>query len=245
MAMNLVLDFGNTRIKLGLFNKDSLIQSKCYNSVNELLTDLNLFPKLTHCFICSVTPQHELVLEQLKKLANTSLFSAQTNLPIQNCYKSNLTLGSDRIAASVGSFCLYPNQNVLTIDAGTCIKYNFVNSQNQFIGGAISPGIAMRLKSMQENTAALPLVKIDLNYNQLVGENTNQSLLSGALIGTACEIEQMIARYKLNYENLQVVLTGGDADYLSKQLKNRFFTNPIIIIQGLNNILNYNIEKQN
>jgi type III pantothenate kinase len=103
----------------------------------------------------------------------------------------------------------------------------------------------MRLKSMQENTAALPLVKIDLNYNQLVGENTNQSLLSGALIGTVCEIEQMIARYKLNYENLQVVLTGGDADYLSKQLKNRFFTNPIIIIQGLNNILNYNIEKQN
>ncbi len=243
MAMNLVLDFGNTRIKLGLFNKDSLIQSKFYNSVNELLIDLNLFPKLIHCFICSVSSQHELVLEQLKKITNTILFDVDSNLPIQNFYKSINTLGYDRIAASVGSFCLYPNQNVLTIDAGTCIKYNFVNSHNQFLGGAISPGIAMRLKSMQENTAALPLVDIDLNYNQLVGENTNQSLLTGALIGSACEIEQMINLYNLNYENLQVVLTGGDADYLSKQLKNRFFNSPTIVIQGLNNILNYNIEK--
>lgn len=241
--MNLVLDFGNTRIKLGLFNKDSLIQSKFYNSVNELLIDLNLFPKLIHCFICSVSSQHELVLEQLKKITNTILFDIDSNLPIQNFYKSINTLGYDRIAASVGSFCLYPNQNVLTIDAGTCIKYNFVNSHNQFLGGAISPGIAMRLKSMQENTAALPLVDIDLNYNQLVGENTNQSLLTGALIGSACEIEQMINLYNLNYENLQVVLTGGDADYLSKQLKNRFFNSPTIVIQGLNNILNYNIEK--
>ncbi len=171
------------------------------------------------------------------------LFEASTPIPLKNLYQSTSTLGSDRIAASVGAFSLYPSQNVLTIDAGTCIKYNFVNTNNEYIGGAISPGINMRLRSMNHFTSRLPLVQFDFNYEKLTGTSTEESLLSGALIGSVTEIESMIERYSDKYENLITVITGGDADYLCKQVKSRFFAHPDIVLNGLNTILNLNIEK--
>jgi type III pantothenate kinase len=118
-----------------------------------------------------------------------------------------------------------------------------VNQANEFLGGAISPGIAMRLKAMNQFTHALPLVDFDKTYNSLVGFDTQQSLLSGALIGALAELDEMIAKYLLKYPNLQAVLTGGDADYLGKQLKSRLFANQNVLLYGLNTILNYNLEK--
>ena len=200
-------------------------------------------PDFTNCLIASVTNAHQEFIKALPKGKNTILFTAATLIPLKNLYKSALTLGSDRIAASVGAFSFYPNQNVLTIDAGTCIKYNFVNAANEFLGGAISPGLAMRLKAMKEFTHALPLIELDKNYEDLIGTNTFDSMLSGAQIGAVAEVDGIITKYLLNYANLQVVLTGGDADYLGKQLKNRLFANQNLLLYGLNTILNYNIEK--
>ena len=118
-----------------------------------------------------------------------------------------------------------------------------MNAQNEYLGGAISPGIPMRLKAMNYYTQALPLVEFDKNYEKLIGQSTSESLLTGALIAAACEIDGMIDRYKERYENLQVLITGGDSDYLCKQVKNRFFANQNILLQGLNTILNFNLEK--
>jgi len=246
--MNLVLDFGNTRIKAGIFEGNHLVEKYIFDQIaigfeSKLLATMASFSSIKNCLIGSVTNDHKSASELLSAKFNTRVFEATTPIPLKNLYKSALTLGSDRIAASVGSWSLYPNQNVLTIDAGTCIKYNFVNAQNEYLGGAISPGIPMRLKAMNHYTQALPLVDIDKNYDKLIGQSTSESLLTGALIATACEIDGMIERYNARYENLQVLITGGDSDYLCKQLKNRFFANQNILLQGLNTILNFNLEK--
>lgn len=241
--MNLILDFGNTRIKTALFKGAELIENRVFDSENELLANLDAFAGVKNCIIGSVTNQHQQTSKLLSTKFNTLVFAASTPIPLKNLYKSALTLGSDRIAASVGSWSLYPNQNVLTIDAGTCIKYNFVNADNEYLGGAISPGIPMRLKAMHHYTQALPLVDVDKHYDKLIGQSTQESLLSGALIASACEVDAMIDRYHNNYQNLVVVITGGDGDYLCKQVKSRFFAHQSILLQGLNTILNYTLEK--
>lgn len=241
--MNLVLDFGNTRIKTAVFEGTNLKENRIFNSEAELLANLDSFKGIKNCLIGSVTNDHAKASELLSDKFKTLVFKANTPIPLKNLYKSALTLGSDRLAASAGAWALYPDQDVLTIDAGTCIKYNFVNSRNEYLGGAISPGIPMRLKAMNHYTQALPLVEIDKNYEKLIGQNTSESLLGGALLASACEVDGMIDRYNKEYANLQVVITGGDSDYLCKQLKNRFFANQNILLQGLNTILNFNLEK--
>jgi type III pantothenate kinase len=239
--MNLALDFGNTRIKAGFFDKNTLLDKRIFDSEQELLSALDGLKAVKNCIIGSVTNDHKAAFEKLASHFNTRIFTTQMQMPLKNLYKSALTLGSDRLAASIGAFTLYPNQNVLTIDAGTCIKYNFVNDRNEYIGGAISPGIPMRLKAMHHYTQALPLVEADKNYEKLTGTSTAESLLSGAITGAACEAECMIQRYEQQYSNLVVVITGGDADYLCKQVKSRFFTSQNLLLIGLNAILNYNL----
>jgi type III pantothenate kinase len=240
--MNLVLDFGNTRIKVGIFNEDELKHNYVFYSENELTQFINstVF-KIHNSIISSVTNQHTLILETLSKKSTILYYSSNVKIPLKNLYKSATTLGSDRIAASVGSFTFFPNKNVLTIDAGTCIKYNFVNSSNEYIGGAISPGLNMRLKALNYFTKSLPLIKFDKNYEKLTGETTQESILSGSLIGAVCEVKSMIEHYKAKYNDVEIVITGGDADYLYEQLKSCFFANQNILLYGLNTILNYNL----
>ena len=241
--MNLVLDFGNTRIKAGLFDKNHLLEKKIFENLDNLLSGLDHFKNVKKCLVASVTDAHRAVLPNLSSHFETFIFTSQSGTPLKNLYKSANTLGSDRLAAAVGAHTFYPDRNVLTIDVGTCIKYNFVNEQNVYLGGAISPGIKMRLKAMHDYTHALPDLFFDENYNKLLGENTNESLLSGAQLGAAAEVDDMITRYRLIYPNLQTVLTGGDSGYLCKQLKNRFFANQNILLYGLNAILNLTFEK--
>lgn len=241
--MNFILDFGNTRIKAALFKDDVCIKQKLYNTIDELLNDSVFYNEAKHIIICSVTDQHLKFIDSVNKKYNILLFESSTPLPIKNLYNSASTLGSDRLAAAVGAYHLYPDRNVLTIDAGTCIKYNFVNASNEYIGGAISPGIKMRLQAMHEFTARLPETEPDFNYEKLTGRDTRESMLSGALLGAASEVDEMIQRYSQIYQTLTVVITGGDAPYLCKQLKNRIFAHPELLLTGLNTILNFNIEK--
>jgi type III pantothenate kinase len=241
--MNLALDFGNTRIKAAVFDGAQLTETQVFDDENDLLQGLGQFQGIKKCVIGSVTNAHEKASKHLSQQFHTLVFKADTPLPLKNRYKSALTLGSDRLAGSMGAYALYPNRNVLTIDAGTCIKYNFVNAANEYLGGAISPGLPMRLKAMHHYTHALPEVAMDPNYQKLVGQSTHESLLSGALVGAAAEVDGMIDRYTALYAGLQVVLTGGDASYLAAQLKNRFFTDPNLVLRGLNAILEFNSEK--
>ena len=241
--MNLALDFGNTRLKAGVFEGKDLVEYIVLPSHEALLNAEIMRLPIKHCIIASVTNKHEEMFVLLSSKFSCQLFKSDTPIPINNLYKSASTLGSDRLAASIGAFSLYPNQNVLTIDAGTCIKYNFVNSDNEYLGGAISPGISMRLKAMYHYSHALPLIEADHAYTKLLGQTTAESMLSGSLVAAAIEIDGMIDKYHVNYENMTVVITGGDSEYLCKLLKNRFFAHQNLVLLGLNTILNYSVEK--
>ncbi len=240
--MNLAIDFGNTRIKAAVFKNNSIQGEAVFFSPSELLNS-QLLAGVKNCIICSVTSFHVGVMEQLSDKMHLLLFKPDTAVPLKNLYKSALTLGSDRLAAATGSYLIYPDEDVLTIDAGTCIKYNFVNRSNEYLGGAISPGVSMRLQAMNHFTQRLPLVEPQSGYFKLTGESTVESLLTGAIVGAACEADAMINRYREKYPSLRVVITGGDAPYLSGQLKNSFFAQQNVLLQGLNAILNYNLEK--
>jgi type III pantothenate kinase len=238
--MNLAIDFGNTSVKAGLFNGHILSEFKAYSSINDLKSDSSFLKQAQNCVVGSVTHQHEVLSSILDPRCRIIEFSSQSKTPLVNLYKSASTLGSDRLAASVGAYTIYPNKNTLVIDSGTCLKFNFTNQKNEFLGGAISPGLHMRFKALHEQTAKLPLVKFDSSFSKLIGENTEESILSGVINGFTGEMEFVISEYKKQYPDLIAVVTGGDHVFLAKHLKSRIFAHPYLVLTGLNEILKYN-----
>lgn len=236
--MNLVLDIGNTRIKAGLFNGPELSGFKWFNSTAEVLNDRSFIEQAQSAIIGSVVLEQEPFYKALDALIPTSVFTSETPVPLKNLYGSASTLGSDRLAASIGALELYPHKNVLVVDAGTCIKYNFTNAANEYLGGAISPGVRMRFRAMHDYTSRLPLLEFDDTYPELVGTTTQQSILSGVIHGSVSEIDGFISLYKEQYPGLICVITGGDSEYLAKRLKSTIFTHQNLVLKGLNYILN-------
>ena len=132
------------------------------------------------------------------------------------------------------------NKNVLVIDAGTCITYDFINSDNEYLGGVISPGLTMRARAMHEFTAKLPLVEVVEEEKSILGKTTQQCLKIGVVKATALEIDGFISEYKNNFQDLTVILTGGDRQILSKNVKNSIFAPSNFLLEGLNQILEFN-----
>lgn len=242
---HLALDFGNTCIKAASFSGTKMQEIRYFNSISELLKEDKFILGHSHVIVGSVTGEHRQFLDKYVRLLPVSLFTHNTAIPLKNMYQSGATLGSDRLAASIGALGLYPNTDVLCIDCGTCIKYNFVNAKNEYLGGAISPGIQMRFKALNSFTSKLPLVQKDENYDKLIGQNTNESILSGVLIGALKEVNGMIEEYQQNYPHIKIVITGGDGNFFSKHLKkNSIFTHPNLVLEGLNHILNFTLDKK-
>ncbi len=241
--MNLIIDIGNTRIKTALFEANELKHFFVFKTTDELHA-ANLFVKypITHCIIGSVVNNLDSFIKVIQEKVKTILFTDKTPIPIKNLYESTHTLGSDRLAAAIGANTLFPNQNILVIDAGTCIKYNFVNNKNEYIGGSISPGLQMRYKALNFYTSRLPLLEVNEGFETLIGKNSNESILSGVQKGSIAEIKGIIEGYEEHYPDIKVILTGGDANFFEKPFKNRIFADSFLITKGLNAILNYNIK---
>jgi type III pantothenate kinase len=242
--LNLVIDIGNTRIKAALFKDNTVFEFKVFDTLSDFLSDNQFINQAKYAIIGSVISGIEDVFQSLNAIVPTIIFDSYCKIPLINLYQSASTLGSDRLSASIGAYSLFPNKDVLVIDAGTCIKYNFTNSQNQYIGGGISPGIQMRFIALHEFTSKLPLIKPGFNEVELIGSNTQNSILSGVLNGTLSEIDGIIDTYKSQYPTILVLLTGGDSEYLAKRLKNSIFAHQNLVLKGLNHILNYNIERK-
>ena len=238
--MNLVIDIGNTQLKVALFDGQRLVEHKVYKTVKQFVSDHAFIANSDSAILSSVVSSNSEILNSISGFKHVIEFSSQTPVPVNNLYKSAQTLGSDRLAAAVGAFSIYPFKNILVIDAGTCIKFNFTNKNNEYLGGAISPGIQMRLKALEHFTDKLPLVKFNPEFDKLIGNTTEESILSGVVNGVLKETDGIIEEYKKLYPDLTIVVTGGDCDFFAKRLKNRIFAHPHLILNGLNEILIYN-----
>ena len=183
--------------------------------------------------ILSSVINHNPVIEEL--LAATTKFhkrSQLTKVAFTTPVGKPETIGADRLALTAAAVHYYPTYNNLVIGMGSCITYNFINKYHEFVGGAISPGLEMRLKALNYYTAKLPLIKADSNV-PLIGYDTNTNILSGVVLGMAKEMDGFIEAYREKYRNINVLLTGGDIVYLASHLKNKIFADPDLIFKGL------------
>lgn len=161
-------------------------------------------------------------------------------LPFRMKYSTPETLGADRIALVAGAQGRFPNENVLVMDAGTCLTYDFLDATGQYHGGAISPGLKMRFRAVHEFTAALPLVEWDGSEVSLIGNSTRESILSGIVLGMKHEAEQTVVSYAQQFDSLKVVVSGGDINLFEGLIKNDIFAVPNLLLEGLNQIAIYN-----
>ncbi len=236
--MELVLDAGNTRIKAAIFDKNNITELLQFNREKEL-DKLSLFCRKHHLLkaivadVAAGNPDTERIFSQL---SNLHRFSYQSPLPFTINYNTPHTLGTDRLASCAGAIRLFPDKNILVIDAGTCITYDLISEGKHYEGGAISPGLLMRYKALASFTGKLPLVE-HRNFEELTGKSTEESILSGVQNGMVAEITHIIEQYRGSTPDLHVVLCGGDAPFLAKRLKCDIFAEPNLVLAGLHYIL--------
>jgi len=246
--LNLIIDIGNTKIKASIFLKGELNTTKASEKVDvefakELLGEFTTIEKV---IIASVREYPDNLISFLKtKIQHVFFFDSKLPIPLENLYESKKTLGYDRLAACIGAYAMDPNQNILVIDAGTAITFDFVNKHAQYIGGCISPGLSMRYKALNHFTKKLPLLSVNEDYS-LIGKNTKEAITGGVQNGIVFEIDSYINQLKQKYADLKVILTGGDAPFLYKNITNPATLEMNVLAIGLNHILEFNIlERSN
>lgn len=242
--MNLIIDVGNTRVKVAVFEEDTIVDLVVFDKlkiVSEIKKIIKKY-KISAAIASSVALLSPKKIEKLQSLVEIMFVSSTLEIPLQNSYTTPTTLGVDRIALVFGAFVKYPKKNVLIIDAGTCITFDFLTKNGEYLGGAISPGVEMRYKSLHKFTSKLPLLTIH-KPESFVGNSTKESINSGVVNGVIQEIDGVINQYNKKFLDLTVVLTGGDTNFLSKQLKSSIFANQNFLLEGLNEILIFNKSK--
>ncbi len=239
--MNLAVDIGNTYIKAALFKNAQIIWHKKGLQDNLIHVLRPLFEKynIHHLIYSASGKTDDRLISFFKDNCHTIAFDHKTRLPFENTYETPETLGLDRLALMAAANHLYARQNVLVIDAGTCITYDFITEEGRYLGGSISPGIEMRLKALNHFTAGLPKISLEEPKTAPIGKNTKDAILNGVIQGVVYEIDQNIERYISDFKDLTIILTGGDQHFLSTKLKNSIFANSNFQLLGLHAILEY------
>lgn len=242
--MILAVDWGNSRVKAGLFNPSGfLIQTfnfphdTAVKSIAEIIEKENI----TESILSHVAGVPQVLIDFFVSEPNFIILDSKTALPIMNAYQTPHTLGMDRIAACVGAFHFHPGKDNLVISVGTALVFSLVSKSGIFRGGSIAPGITMRLKAMNHYTENLPLVD-NKGITTLVGYDTESALKTGAIIGAAAEIEGMVQYYKDQFPEINITITGGDASLLALKFKNKIFADEHITLKGLYLIYKHNAK---
>lgn len=233
MPVTLCFDFGNTRKKVAIFQGEELkeiivLQDDAVETIQSLIDQF----KPAKSILSSVIDHNPAIEEVLKANTKFHRLSNLTKVSFTTPVSKPETIGADRLALTAAAVHFYPTKNNLVIGLGTCVTYNFINKYHEFVGGGISPGMEMRLKSLNYYTAKLPLIKADGN-TPLIGYDTETNILSGVVLGMAKEIDGFIEAYREKFRNFNVLLTGGDIVHLASHLKNKIFADPDLIFKGL------------
>lgn len=203
---------------------------------------------ITDSIISSVVNIEAAVVNTLSRCSqHFVLFDHMTPVPIVNTYDTPETLGQDRLAAAVGAKHLCPNENLLIIDAGSAITYDYVSEQGEFVGGNIAPGLKMRFTILQRMTKKLPLVEVEDNeLIPLFGKNTRDAIAAGVIRGVAYEVKGYMRTMREKVPHFRTFLTGGNAPYVLANVRSSrteeremIFEKHLVLI-GLNEILVFN-----
>jgi len=240
MPTTLCLDFGNTRMKCGVFvdgefQDEQILENDHEDTIRALLDRYQ--PSRT--ILSSVIHHNPRMEELLRATTHFHKLDHHSKVPVTTPVGKPETIGADRLALVVAAVTLFPGKNNLVIGLGSAITYNYINKDKEFIGGGISPGMEMRFRSLHEYTAKLPLVKADWNF-PLAGYDTRTNILSGVILGMAKEIDGIIEAYQEKYDNFNVLMSGGDSAYFTRHLKSKIFADPYLIYKGLYAISEFN-----
>ncbi len=241
--MNLTVDAGNTFTKAVIFDKDKITWMRTYRnfSVRDLHSIFSPHP-IRGSILSSVVRTDKRIIQFLRSNSAFVELNSKTKLPVKNRYKTPETLGADRIASVAGAVKLFPGKNILVIDAGTCIKYDFVNAKKEYLGGSISPGLMMRFRALHNFTDRLPLVQPG-TAGSFIGASTKDSILTGVQQGIIHEMNGFIQQYKKKLTPVKVILSGGDSPLFAGHIKSSIFATPNLIHIGLHEILKCNVEQ--
>jgi type III pantothenate kinase len=240
--MNLIIDIGNSRTKFAVFDNGAELYSEAlkectFGKVQELKQN---FPAIDKSIISATGQLPKGFIENCKSIIDfVFVFSSSVSLPFKSEYSTPQTVGLDRLAGIAGAQALFPGKHVLVIDMGTAITYDIKTSEEIYPGGNIAPGMQMRFKALNLFTYKLPLIEPS-EKTTLIGNSTSTAILNGVINGIRYEIEGMIAECERNYEDLTIILTGGDAPLFDHKLKKTIFVVQNLVSVGLNSIINYN-----
>ncbi len=246
--MNVAIDWGNSSLKVGWFEGAALVRTGQFATVAELADALAGYPA-ERGIVSSTSRPAEVLQTELAGLGvvNWLFLDGQTPVPISKEYDTPHTLGADRVAAAVGAQVLFPDEDCLILDLGTCITADWLAGGGVFRGGTIAPGLQMRLRAMHTFTARLPLLELDRqhppDWPRLDARNTREAMWSGALNGMRLELDGYVEEYRVRHANGRVVLCGGDGPLFESRLKPPIFAVPPLVLWGLNRILHYNVSE--
>ncbi|MEA2042615.1 MAG: type III pantothenate kinase [Bacteroidota bacterium] len=244
--MNLIVDVGNSFTKIAFFKDERIDEIFVKDNHSDMLNKemdllLLLANKCDSALISSVKRNYPEVIKIITAdIKNVKSLGVDTILPMTNRYKTPKTLGKDRIAAAVGANNIYPDSNVLIIDAGTALTMDLVTDKNEYIGGSISPGLSMRYRALNRMTGNLPELSINNNFDLLVGTDTTEAITAGVQNGIIYEVESYIDKISEKYQQIKIVLTGGDIIFFERYIKKDIFADQYLVLKGLNRILRYN-----
>lgn len=240
--MDACIDVGNTFVKVALFEKDELTAVHRNEVLDKMWFDeMVMDNNVQRVILSSVRVNLDDIIAHLDSSYDFYQLDHKLPIPISNDYATPKTLGKDRLAAAVGAHAIFPSQNCLVIDAGTCITLDVIDEKGHFLGGSIAPGLNMRLSAMHHFTSALPKV-LSRDFEGMIGKNTEESMLVGALNACAIEIDGIIDYFNNEYTELKVLFTGGSTSFFEKKLKNQIFARPNLVLTGLHQILKFNAQ---
>lgn len=242
--MILAVDVGNTRIKAAVFEGSTLLETFVFLKTElekSIQNILNKYKNCSHLVVASVSDVEKQAFINFEDSIKIHFVSHKDAFPFVNCYETPQTLGIDRMVLAAGATLQFPHQNRLVIDAGTCVTYDFIDENNNYLGGAISPGLRLRYEALHNYTAKLPLLTLE-NPKHFTAKSTLDSIHSGVVNGLVYEIDGFINQYKAQYSNFIIILTGGDTEFLAKRLKNTIFANSNFLLESLNQTFQYKIK---
>ncbi len=229
-------------VKFAVFDRKQMLIDQISTSglfLSKVKELFELYPKIDYAIISTVDDMSNKESEIVSLFCKVHVLNHESKTPFKNSYATPKSLGVDRIALATSAFYYNPRGNTLVIDAGTCITYDMVNDYGEYLGGAISPGVTMRYWAMHTKTAKLPFLE-PTEIIDFIGNSTEKSMHSGVINGLVNEIDGAIDQYRKRFEHLTVILTGGEAHFFAKSLKNTIFANSKFLLEGLNYLLEYN-----